>query len=1306
MPNLIIAVIAIIITALATLAANWYGGDTFTEAKASIQAAQLQTESQQIFAAMDVYHAETGKWPQDIKELTGAGYLRSVPQGVQIAQNPPNYVMLVSALISSAHAQEVPTLEGADPGWAMPLAGRPIIYTPARVPTLTCRKFNESSRGDDGILRQAFETLPSQCYGKAGEYQVIVRKASTTLAGALPETPAEGNLPSKEMEDWWEVLPSDPVKQPIDPDKAPLPELAMTVPALDFGRVQVGEQSRSTPITLKNEGRWVASNLSVQGADGFAKVGDTCGNELNAGASCSFAVQFSPAQAANYRGAIRATASKGDPAQVTLAGEGVGGSGTIVGAAFGDVPAGTQAVRDVIVNNTGVGALNLAAPQVTGAGFSLAAGSTCGAVLPAESSCVYKVALTAVAQQAHSGLLTVKPQQLDLLSAALSGQSRIATLAVTPVSRAFGNIQVGQSATSTAHTLTNSGNLAASNLVLQPPAGYQIATTSCTSSLAAKSSCTFTVQFAPTAAQSYNAPLSITSTTGGAHSIALTGTGAEQEATLTGLRFGDVAAGNSAVLSSTLSNPGVGPLTVGVPSSASVTGAGFAFAGTTCGSSLAAGSNCTITVRYTATGMDAAVGRLTLNTGAGQRAANLEGQSRQVALVVSPTSAVFGIVPVGQSSTSTALTLTNRGNVAVGSLEMAPTAGYSIVNSTCAGSVAPNGTCSFAVQFKPTAAQNYAGTVAIAGSPASSTTLTMTGTGVTFAWQEADWGTPVAACGPSTQSRSVTCLRSDGATVADASCTGVGAKPATSQAAASYATCNYSWAQGSWATPAACGATTSTRSVSCLRSDGTTVADASCASVGAKPATSQAATNFETCTMSWNSGSWTTPAACGATTSTRSVSCLRSDGTTVADASCTGTKPSTSQAATDYGTCSFAWSSGTWNTPSACGATTSTRSVSCVRSDGTTVADASCAGAKPATTQATTSYASCQYTMSYSSYGACSAACDGGTQYRSATCTRSDGTEVATSSCGATTGLSRSCNTQACYTYYWDYSGWSTPSGCGTVTASRTVTCKRSDGATASAGNCTGAKPASTQSTTSYSGCTYSASLGGWGSCSASCGGGTQYRSVSCTRSDGTAASNSSCGSPATSQSCNTQACAPVYSYNFSYGAWTGCSANCNGGTRSRGAACIRSDGATVSNAYCGTPHVTESCNTQACPVAYTYNFSYGGWGACSASCGGGTMSRGVECIRSDGASVATGNCGTPQTSASCNTQACAPAPTYRWSGPGAMAGCGSGRPSSSSVTGGVCYSPGAQTVSQQSFGGCPQSGGGQGNMGYVHTCQ
>ena len=233
------------------------------------------------------------------------------------------------------------------------------------------------------------------------------------------------------------------------------------------------------------------------------------------------------------------------------------------------------------------------------------------------------------------------------------------------------------------------------------------------------------------------------------------------------------------------------------------------------------------------------------------------------------------------------------------------------------------------------------------------------------------------------------------------------------------------------------------------------------------------------------------------------------------------------------------------------------------------------------------------YNWKPSSYSSCTKQCGRGTQTRSLSCIKStDNLPVSHELCSASTKpqTQRACNTQACPTYNWKLSSYS--------------------------------------------------------SCTKQCGRGTQTRSLSCIRStDNATVPNRLCSDstkPQTQRACNTQACP---TYNWKPSSYSSCTKQCGRGTQTRSLSCIRStDNATVPNRHCSDstkPQTQRVCNTQACP---TYNWKPNSYSSCNKKCGGGTQTRSLSCIRStDNATVPNRLCSDstkPQTQRACNTQA------------------------------------------------------------------
>ncbi|NXT79478.1 PPN protein, partial [Zapornia atra] len=173
---------------------------------------------------------------------------------------------------------------------------------------------------------------------------------------------------------------------------------------------------------------------------------------------------------------------------------------------------------------------------------------------------------------------------------------------------------------------------------------------------------------------------------------------------------------------------------------------------------------------------------------------------------------------------------------------------------------------------------------------------------------------------------------------------------------------------------------------------------------------------------------------------------------------------------------------------------------------------------------------------------------------------------------------------------------------------------------------------------------------GEWGSCSATCGGGTQTRSVYCVAFDGQSSQgvvdNTECMAfaqqPRSSQPCNMRQCA-----TWSSGPWSECSASCGEGVQTRTVTCRTQQGAQAQDFAClmePKPSATQPCLKENCIQEIGWHI--GDWGLCSKSCNSGIRTRQVICADGDSKSYSPETCKAiqpqkPATLGSCNMQPC-----------------------------------------------------------------
>jgi beta-propeller repeat-containing protein/ASPM-SPD-2-Hydin domain-containing protein/HYDIN/CFA65/VesB family protein len=297
---------------------------------------------------------------------------------------------------------------------------------------------------------------------------------------------------------------------------------------------------------------------------------------------------------------------------------------------FGTQQVGVKSsALSAVLSNSGTTTLGITGFSVGGTNASeFAESNTCGSSLAAGASCKISVTFTPASTGAQTATVSIddsgsnSPQTVSL-----SGSGTDNTVTLTPTSLTFASQLVGTSSPAQNAVLSNTGaaTVTISGIVAS---GQFNQTNNCGSTLAAGTSCTISVVFAPTAQGTDKGSVKITDNAEGSpQTLTLAGLATVVSLTPATVGFGDQKVGTtSAAQVVTIANHGATTLTV---KKIAVTGTGAAeFAETnTCGTSLAAGATCTANVTFTpkTTGSFTAAISIADNGGASPQSAALTG---------------------------------------------------------------------------------------------------------------------------------------------------------------------------------------------------------------------------------------------------------------------------------------------------------------------------------------------------------------------------------------------------------------------------------------------------------------------------------------------------------------------------------------------------------------------------------------------------------------------------------------------------------------------------------------------------------
>ena len=411
-------------------------------------------------------------------------------------------------------------------------------------------------------------------------------------------------------------------------------EIQLSQTTVVFDPQTVSTLSSPQIVYYSNQGNVPVTIATIVQADTeFSTSGSSCvnGTQVSPQSFCTLRITITPSATGPRTSTLTITDNApGSPRKITLNGTGITGTVpevnlTPTSLTFATQAEGTtSAAQNVNLTNNGSGPLAISSVAITGADLSdFAQTNNCVSPLAAGFSCNIAVTFSPTAVGTRTASVTVtdsatgSPHSVSLTGTGKAGALPVVTL--TPPSLAYPNVVLNTTSKQTV-TVKNTGtaNLTITNIAVTGTVPSDFAqTNTCTGAIATNGTCTITVSFTPSTFEDQTGTVTITDNAGNSpQTVPITGNGAEPAVDLSpsSLVFATQKVGTTSTAQTiTVENYGNATLTL---TNVAVTGP-FIISANTCGTSLTAGSTCTISVEFKPTVTGAATGDLVLTDNAG-----------------------------------------------------------------------------------------------------------------------------------------------------------------------------------------------------------------------------------------------------------------------------------------------------------------------------------------------------------------------------------------------------------------------------------------------------------------------------------------------------------------------------------------------------------------------------------------------------------------------------------------------------------------------------------------------------------------